>query len=82
MKKTILRNALYSTLLVTALSFTSCGKKETATDTETNTTTESVETEQDGDLDKGVRDTVVEDNDTVVKMGRQENPAPAQEQVP
>ncbi|MEL1243127.1 hypothetical protein AAEO56_02540 [Flavobacterium sp. DGU11] len=80
MKKTILRKAVFSALLVTALSFTSCGKKETTTDTETTTTTESVDAEE--DFDKGVRDTVVEGNDTVVKMGREDNPAPAQEQVP
>ncbi len=84
MKKTILRSALYGSLLIAAISFSSCGKKEeTKMDAETTTTTTApVGTEADGDMDKPLRDTVVEGNDTIVKMGKAENPNPAQEQVP
>ena len=84
MKNTILRSTLYSSLLIASISFSSCGKKEeTKTEAETTTTTTAPEgTEADGDMDKPLRDTVVEGKDTIVKMGKAENPNPTEEQVP
>ena len=80
MKKKILRSALYSAVLMAAISFASCGKKEDAnTDTTETTEMETTETES----SDSVMDTVVEkDGDTVVKTGGGKNENPTGEQVP
>lgn len=81
MKKTILRSALYSSLLIAALSFSSCGKKE-STDSATDTETMETETTETENTDP-VMDTVVEkDGDTIVKTGGGENSTPTADQVP
>ncbi len=80
MKKTFLRSAVYSTLLVAALSFSSCKKDGDAE----NTTTESTEVPAEADAPSNpVMDTVREkDGDTIVRTGGGKNENPLEDQVP
>ncbi|WP_294818284.1 hypothetical protein [uncultured Flavobacterium sp.] len=83
MKKTILKSALYSSLLIAALTFSSC-KKEGEADADATTATDTTEIMPESEAPNNpVMDTVVEkDGDTIVRTGGGKNDNPSGEQVP
>lgn len=82
MKKTIFRSAVFSSLLVAALSFASCKKEADAETTTTTTDSTTIVPESDAP-DNPVMDTVTEkDGDTIVRTGGGKNENPVGTQVP
>lgn len=82
MNKTILRSAVVCSLLVAALSFSSC-KKEGNADAATDTTDTTGIVRESEAPDNPVMDTVREkDGDTVVRTGGGKNENPVGTQVP
>jgi len=81
MKTTFLKTIVFGTLLTAGLTLSSCGKNNNQSEGDADGN-DAMETTTETDNTDLVMDTVVEDNDTIVRTGGGPNENPTGTQVP